>query len=100
MMTEARQQDGDVPNRCRNLGIDGIAIRRPVGKGNAQPAWIASDLLRKRPRRRRCDIGARHFGPMNRMATFSLKTLAPKVVRVVSRRSRSFSRNGTPVKGP
>ena len=63
----ARPAGPRLPNRCRNLGVDGVAIRRPVGKGDPQPAGIASDLLGKRPFRRRRDIGARCFGPMDRI---------------------------------
>ena len=67
MMAEPGQQRRDVANRRGDLGIDGIAIGRLVGKGDAEPAGIAADLLRERPLRRRRDIGARCLRAANRV---------------------------------
>ena len=67
MMAEPGQQRRDVANRRGDLGIDGIAIGRLVGEGDAQPAGIAADLLRERPLRRRRDIGARCLRAVDRI---------------------------------
>ena len=45
-------------NRGRDFGIDGVAIGRLVGEGDAQPAGIAADLLGKRA----APAAARHRG--------------------------------------
>ena len=67
MMAEARQQARDLAHRRGDLGIDGVAIGRLVGEGDAQPAGIAADFLRERPLRRRRDVGARRLRAVNRV---------------------------------
>ena len=57
----------DVADRGGDFGIDGVAIGRLVGEGDAQPAGIAADFLRERPLRRRRDIGARRLRPVDRV---------------------------------
>jgi hypothetical protein len=65
MMAEPGQQACDFANRRCDFGIDGIAVGRFVGKGDAHPAGVTSDLLRERPLRRRRDIKARWLGSVD-----------------------------------
>ncbi len=67
MMTEPGEQICHVPNRGRDFGVDGVAIGRSVGKGDAQPARVTSDLFHERSLRRRRDIGARGLRSVDRV---------------------------------
>ena len=67
VMAKPRQQGRYFAGGRGNFGIDGVAIGRLVGEGDAQPAGIAADFLEEGPLRRRRDIRARRFGSMDRV---------------------------------
>src|SRR5215212_5965761 len=66
-MSERGKQRSNLPRRCRDLGIDSLAVRRLVSKSNAQAAGIAADFLQERPLRWWRDIGARRLGAVDRV---------------------------------
>ncbi len=67
VMAEPRQKARNLAHGRRDFRIDGVAIRRFVGEGDAELARVAADFLRKRPLRWRRHIGARRLGTVDRI---------------------------------
>ena len=67
MVAEPGKLGRDLPRHGGDFGIDGVAIGRLVGKGDAQAAGIAADLLQVWPLRRRGDVGARRLRSVDRI---------------------------------
>src|SRR5215471_1352486 len=61
-MAEPLQETSDIAHGGSDLGVDGLAIGRLVGEGDAQAPGLALDFFGKGPLRRRRIIDAGELG--------------------------------------